>query len=269
MSETGRSVANSIAVPQLDGTDGESLGSIDVAEATRRVKAYCSHAESGWVVYDVAAEALRPSGLFDTVTPWSLNWANLLNGRVSVTDIIRFNKVKREEYCDLLRTVPVATPLAELDEDETKAVAALCAFGFDGVWAATKMSALYRPASVPVLDGHLATALGFARNAFAVNAPKSAQYGRSGKIGSAVFGLQRMLRDSADELAVVRRALVTENPTASFISDLRLLDIILWTSENDRRSQPTTKSRTQDHAPGTGTPALVTIDDVAPIPIGG
>lgn len=231
-------MAEFIEIPPLEGAAHPPLGPIDVGEAVSRVVVYCSTRLSGWAVYDVAAEALRPTGLFDAITPWSLNWANLLNGRATVTDVARFDVDHRKTLAGLLARIPLDTPLETLEGADLEAVVAVCAFGFSGVWAAktTKMAALYRPAAVPVLDGHIATAFGFAQNDFAIRARRSARYGRTDKIRFTVHSLRQNLRDNATQIQRVREELVTMNPTASFISDLRLLDIILWTTEDSRRA---------------------------------
>lgn len=225
-----------IAIPRIESATGEPLSELDSDDVTHRVHAYCSISEGGWVVYDLAAAALRKTGAFETVTPWSLNWGNLLNGNVTVKNVAHFTRDKREHFAQLIAEVPDDTDLADMDSDEVDAVARLCSFGYDGVWAAktTKVAALYRPRAVPVLDGQIALALGFARNEFATRAASGAKWKRAGKIGNTVRGLQRALQSNASALSAIRARLASVNPATEILSDVRLLDIILWTSQDAR-----------------------------------
>ncbi len=123
-----------------------------------------------------------------------------------------------------------------MDAAELEAVVQLCAFGYPGVWAAktTKVAALYRPAAVPVLDGQIASALGFANDDFAVRAKSDSAQSRTDKIRNTITGLRRALQCNANALASIRDHAVAFNPSVAVVTDLRLLDIILWTSQDSR-----------------------------------
>lgn len=113
------------------------------------------------------------------------------------------------------------------------AIVDVCCFGYSGVWCpkATKVAALFRPAAVPVLDGHIANAFGYGREAFSVASPNN---GRRTLIDRVVRALGRALYDYRDELAAIRDAATTAVPEIGQIPNLRLLDIVAWTAQDDR-----------------------------------
>ena len=98
--------------------------------------------------------------------PGPLLLADALAGRVSVVDVHSFIR-NLDAFVDLLVEVP-DVDLAAMDDDQLARVVDLCTFGFPGVWApkVTKVAALYRPRAVPVLDGYMALAFGYARERF-------------------------------------------------------------------------------------------------------
>jgi hypothetical protein len=86
---------------------------------------------------------------------------------VEVGDVAGFTLEKRTKFAEHLTAVP-AGDLNNLEQVGLQAVTTVCRFGFPGVWApkTTKMAALYRPASIPVLDGYVAMAYGLKREGF-------------------------------------------------------------------------------------------------------
>jgi len=128
--------------------------------------------------------------------------------------------------------VPHDIGLAELDEQGLDAISDVCRFGFPGAWSPTitKVAALYRPHAVPVLDGYVALAFGFARDGF------SAYDGgtRRARIGRVVRALASQLQTSRGLLAGLRADIGPLVPEIALISDVRLLDIIIWTAQDDR-----------------------------------
>lgn len=127
------------------------------------------------------------------------------------------------------------------------------------VWAPkiTKVAALYRPHAVPVLDGYVALAFGFARDGF------SAYDGgaRRGRIGQ-VCALATQLQTAQDLLAKLRAEVKHLVPEIQLISDVRLLDVIIWTAQDDRLERPGKPAgRWLSGAIGERTP----LDAVAPV----
>jgi hypothetical protein len=70
--------------------------------AAKRVVSFCCSPRSGWCTYDLAGEAARAAGHFDTVAPWSLLWADALAGRLSVDDLGRFSLERRTTFAQLI-----------------------------------------------------------------------------------------------------------------------------------------------------------------------
>ena len=109
----------------------------------------------------------------------------------------------------------------------------LCQYGWPGVWGPkiTKVGALYRPDSVPVLDGYVALAFGF-REGFS-----EGKQPRWSRIERVVHALAEAVNANADLLNQLRADAHELVPDLNRISDLRLLDIIIWTSQDDRISR--------------------------------
>jgi hypothetical protein len=187
-----------------EGFGSPRLGPVPYEDAVRRVKVFCTRADSGWITYDLAAHHARQAGQFATVGHWSMLYAEALAGQVTISDIANFTHERRIQFAELVRRVPPEVGLAELDGQALDAVSDLCRFGFPGVWAPkiTKVAALYRPHAVPVLDGYVALAYGFSRDGF------SAYDGgaRRERIGRVVRALAAQLRAPGRELLAELRA---------------------------------------------------------------
>lgn len=210
------------------------IGAVPLQDAVTRVVSFCTHPRSGWQTYDMLGALARQLGHFDEVAPWSLLWADTLAGRLSVSDIAGFTHERRSVLVQRLQNLP-AKHLVSMDDSEVGSLALLCRFGFSGVWAPkiTKMLALYRPDAVPVLDGYVAMAMGFTRNGF--SAGKEPRWQR---IHQSLLTIRDILRRQRDELTLIRQEVSNAVPDISNATDLRLLDIIIWTSQDDRMSRP-------------------------------
>lgn len=210
------------------------IGEVTVEDATRRTLAFCTHPASGWQTYDLAGAAARAAGHFDQFAPWSLFWADALAGRLSVADLAGFTHERREELTSRLAAVR-KVPLAQMEDRDLDALTIACQFGYRGVWAPkiTKMLALYRPESVPVLDGYVAMAMGFARTGFSEG--KDPRWER---IRRTLKTLRAVLRHQGKQLDRVRDEVRLIVPDIDVATDLRLLDIIVWTSQDDRLVRP-------------------------------
>lgn len=237
------------------------LPPVSYEEALHRVQAYCTHPMSGWATYDLCGIEARRAKLFDTVTPWSLLWTGALAGQVRVGDISNFTIARRQQLARHIAAVPEDQDLNGLDDAGRAAVVSVCQFGFPGVWApkSTKLAALYRPRAIPVLDGFVAMAFGFARAGFSEGTAA-----RSRRIERVVTALAAALDQYADVLADLRRDALRLVPHLSLIPDLRLLDIIIWTSQDDRTTRVRKKpgrwlgSNLEDRVP-------IALWDVAPV----
>ncbi len=148
-------------------------------------------------MYDLAAQSARNAGLLDTVAPWSLLFANALNGQVTLTNVADFTPERREEFARRVHRVPRDVDLADMAE-ETEAVVDACRFGFPGVWGPkiTELGALYRPRSIPVLDGPVAQAFGFSSDGFSL-AARERGLDRWARVRLAILALSRAIRDHA------------------------------------------------------------------------
>ncbi len=204
-------------------------------DAAKRVISFCCSPHSGWRSYDLAGAAARSAGQFDTVEPWSLLWADALAGRLSVDDLDGFSLERRTMFAERISAVPAGKDLAEFDESEREAVHRLCTFGFPGVWTpkSTKVSSLYRPCAVPVLDGYVAMAFGFNRTGFSEG--KAPRWNRITRVIDALAVYLDEHRDQMIELRETTRVSVEDIDVAS---DLRLLDIVIWCSQDDRQERP-------------------------------
>lgn len=221
--------------PAAAGFDGDVLAPVPVTDAAQRVLAFCTEPRSGWVTYHLAARSTRTSGLFDQVTTWSLLYANALAGRVDIEDVAGFSRERRRDFAARLATVPEDTDLHTMDDDGIATVVNLCCFGYHGVWGPkiTKMAALYRPYAVPVLDGHVAEVFGFNREGFS---NKARQHGldRYERIDKVVRALAIWIRIHRAEMAALRDAVTPTVPEIHDLPDLQLIDIVLWTSQDDK-----------------------------------
>lgn len=203
--------------------------------AAKRIVSFCCHPHSGWRTYDLAAAAARAAGHFDTVAPWSLLWADALAGQLSMNNLGEFSLERRTRLAQRISAVPADKDLAAFDETERAAVHDLCTFGYFGVWApkSTKVSSLYRPRAVPILDGHVAMAFGFNREGFSQGkAP------RRNKIERVINALARFLDDHRDQMSELRETVRGSVNDIVRATDLRLLDIMIWCSQDDLLERP-------------------------------
>lgn len=214
-------------------TDGV-LDPIPLDEAVHRVRTYCTTLSSGWLQYDLAAIIARRSGHFATVSPWHLLLATLMNGQPTMEDVGAFDFARRTDFASLLAAVPSDLPLARMTDQQRRAVVGLCEFGFPGAWAPkiTKVAALFRPHSVPILDGHVARVFGLGRAGFSEPARRGDDR-RLQRIGHAISGIADTLQQNEAWFWSLRRRLI-DLPGVARISDVRLLDILLWTTWDDR-----------------------------------
>lgn len=243
------------------GFEGTTLEPVSFDDAVARVRAFCTNPSSGWVTYDLAGVHARRAGMFDEVAPWSLLWADALAGQVAIKNIADFTESRREQFAALVRAVPAGVDLRELDDDAVARVVDLCMFGYAGVWGpkVTKVAALYRPHSVPVLDGYLAWAFGFSREAFSLGEGLRRQ-----RVDKVVGALAQWHRGNVDLMQELRDALLATVPEVALVSDVRLADIVIWTSQDDRLSRPRKpRNAWRDFTAGRRTP----LDALAPVAV--
>lgn len=217
------------------GFEGDVLGSIHYDDACRRLLTFTTAPSGAWVTYDLPAIQARSAGVFDRVLPWSLMLADALAGQVSLRNIAEFTVERRQRFAELVRRLPLEKDLVSMTDDERAAVVDLCCFGYQGVWGpkVTKVAALYRPRSVPVMDSHLAHAFGYSREAFSTGAGL-----RAGRVRKIVDTLGDWLQEHPHVMDALRNTVQPVIPEVGLISDLRLLTIILWTSQDDRLVRP-------------------------------
>ena len=216
--------------------EGDVLGPISVDVARRRVLAYCTEPRSGWGVYDLAGIQARRAGLLDQISTWSLLLANALNGQVTLNNLADFTQGFQRDLAARIANVPADVDLDGTISDEVlERVVNVCDFGFDGVWAPkiTKLAALYRPGSVPVLDGHVAQAFGFSHDSFSIKAVQRS-IGRRDRIRKVVHALATGVTEHTRQLDELRELVAPAVPEIRLVPYLRLLDIVIWTSQDDR-----------------------------------
>jgi Family of unknown function (DUF6308) len=215
------------------GFSGDILGPVRLDDAIRRVVAFCCSPQSGFLGYDLAGAAARSTGRLAEVGPWTILLAEALAGRVTVGNVHGFVSNIRE-FAELLAEVR-DKDLALLDDRESAAVTAFCSFGFAGAWAPkiTKVGALFRPKAIPIMDGYLALAFGYSRDAFSVGAAPRRQ-----AIHRVITALAAGILANEDKLQEVRSQAADRVPAVTFLSDLRLADVIIWTAQDDRMERP-------------------------------
>lgn len=217
------------------------LPPIPYQDALRRVQAYMAAEGTGWATYDLPGIHARRAGYFATVGPWSLLPVIALSGRVAQKQVAAFTHDRRQEFAKRVASVPDQVPLAEMTDDQLAAVVHLTSFGFKGAWGPTitKLAALYRPEAVPVLDSQIACAFGLAPDAFTK--------GKQWKVH--IEAVVRQIaewhrrpenRELLRHVRVESGELVDE---VALVSDVRLLDIILWTSQDDVSSRRRAKRK--------------------------
>jgi hypothetical protein len=196
--------------------------------AAKRVVSFCCDPHSGWRTYDLAGTAARAAGHFDTVAPWSLLWADILAGQLSVDNLGEFSLERRNRLAQRISAIPAGKDLATFDESERDVVHKLCTFGYPGVWApkSTKVSSLYRPRAVPVLDGYVAMAFGFNRDGFS-----EGEASRRNRIARVIDALAAFLDEHRDQMIELRETARVSVRDIDVASDLRLLDIVIRCSQ--------------------------------------
>lgn len=214
-----------------NGFGGDVLPPVAFEDALHRVRAYCTDVNSGWSTYDLCGIEARLDGYFEQVRPWSLLAADALAGQIQVRDVARFDARHRVEFANRLMAVPPRIDLDQLDATGRAAVTRLCQYGFSGVWAPkmTKVAALFRPQAVPVLDGYVSLAFGFSRQGFS-----EGREPRWERIARVIDSLALSLGAHREFLGELRVSAIELAPDLPLIPDLRLLDIIIWTSQDDR-----------------------------------
>lgn len=215
------------------GFSGNILGPIQLDDAVRRVVAFCCSPQSGFLGYDLAGAAARSTGRLAEVGPWTILLAEALAGRVTVGNVHGFARHIRE-FAELLAEVR-DKDLALLDSRESAAVTAFCSFGFAGAWAPkiTKVGALFRPKAIPIMDGYLALAFGYTRDAFSAGVAPRQQ-----AIDRVITALAAGITANEEKLRRVRSRAASCVPAVTFLSDLRLADVIIWTAQDDRMERP-------------------------------
>lgn len=231
---------------KIDPPSTGGIESIPVEDAIARVRAYCCDPESGWHTYDRLARAARENGVFDEVSPWSILWAEALNGQPRAKDVLGFDSTMRKRIAQQVEKFR-GRALRDLEDPEMVELVKLCSEGFKNVWAPkmTKVLALYLPDTVPVLDGNVARAMGLPRSAFRQRSRGGDRVMRSREesISQAVHALRKALRENEEALDEVRSKVSRHVPDLVEVSEVRLLDMIIWTTHEDR---VTTKKKWSD-----------------------
>ncbi|MFE9205654.1 DUF6308 family protein [Micromonospora sp. NPDC007230] len=164
---------------------------------------------------------------------------------MDLKQVADFDRTQRRMFADLIGRVLADRDLHLMDDDEIDDVIRVCQFGFGGAWAPkiTKLAALYRPRAVPVLDGHVGMAFGFRRKDLST---KGNRHGlsRRQRLDGIVRALAAYLKDHQPAVARLRAAVSETVPELAaaeagagkppLISDLRLLDMVIWTAMDDR-----------------------------------
>lgn len=222
-----------LALDLTAGFSGDILGPVSLDDAVRRVVAFCCSQQSGFLGYDLVGAAARATGRLAEVGPWTILLAEALAGRVTVGNVHGF-ACHITEFAELLAEVR-DKDLARLDDRECAAVKAFCSFGFAGAWAPkiTKVGALFRPRAIPIMDGYLALAFGYSRDAFSVGTAQRRQ-----AIDRVITALATGIAANEDKLQEVRSHAAGRVPAVTLLSDLRLTDVIIWTAQDDRMKRP-------------------------------
>jgi hypothetical protein len=210
------------------GFEDEALPPVELDAAVRRVVAYATDPDGDWAARDVVGHAARQAGAFDVVSPWTVLLGDRLAGQVTEAQISGFTLSDRREFVALLDAVPAEKDLADFTPEERERVVALCRFDFTGVWGpkSSKVPAMYRPRAVPTLDSTLALAFGLGRTGFTE--------ADTDRIARVVDAYARTLHDERETVAALRAAVREHVVDVDLVSDVRLLDIVLLTSQEDR-----------------------------------
>ena len=214
---------------------GDVLGPIAMDAAAHRVLAYCTAPVSGWGVYDLMGVLARRQGGFRTIDSSTLLLANAINGQVSLANLAAFDLERRRDFAARVSRVPATAELARMDGPGVDAVVDVCCFGFPGVRGPkiTKIGALFRPGAVPMLDGYVGLAFGFGAEAFTAAATQQGMNRRE-RVHAVVEAMAGWLSTHQPAVATLRSLTEPTVPEISLIPDLRLVDLVLWTSQDDR-----------------------------------
>lgn len=177
----------------------------------------------------------RRSGQFEVVDASTLLLANAINGQVSLANLAAFDHERRRTFASLIARIPATAELARLDGQGLVAAVDACAFGFPGVWGPkiTKVGALFRPGAIPMLDGYVGLAFGFGAEAFTAAATQQGMNRRE-RIDAVVRAMATWLATHEHVIAALRCRTEPTVPELALIPDLRLIDLVLWTSQDDR-----------------------------------
>ena len=147
-----------------------------------------------------------------------------------MSNLGEFSLERRTRFAQRISAIPAGKDLAALNESERNAVQNLCTFGYRGVWApkSTKVSSLDRPLAVPVLDGYVAMAFGFNRDGFS-----EGEASRRNRIARVIDALAAFLDEHRDQIIELRETARVSVRDIDVASDLRLLDIVIWCSQDD------------------------------------
>ncbi len=209
------------------GFDGDVIGSISVADAAKRVVSFCG--SPGFIAYDLAGFQARERGCLTHVGPWSLLIADALNGHVTVKNVAQFCG-SLDRFVELLGAVP-RKELADMNGSDIGRVVDLCCFGFSGAWAPkiTKLGGAFRPEAIPILDSKIACAFGYRASAFTHGVEE-----RRTAITAVVEALCRRIKEHRVLLTALRQRIEETVPISCILTELRLVDIVLWTSQDDK-----------------------------------
>lgn len=242
-----------------DGFGPSALDPIPFEHALKRLRSFLTAPYSGWVSYDLASVHPRKDGYFEAVSPWSLLLADALAGQVSISNIASFDREQRSRFAERVTAIPADVDLGQMSDDGIAAVCLLAQMGFKGVWGPkiTKVAALYRPRAMPVLDGYIAIAFGYKRTSYSEGVAP-----RWGAIERTIQRIASWLAENGRTVHELRAATADLVPATHTLTDVRLVDIILWTSQDDQFDRPGSKRNFWLNRPE-GTP--IGLDDVEPI----
>ena len=214
----------------------DTLGPIPVQDAVQRVIAFCCSPRSGFLGYDLVGHVARETGRLAEIGPWSILLADALAGRVTIDNLHSF-MLNLDEFAARINLIPDAD-LAALEHADLLSVMHFCKFGFSGVWAPkiTKVGALVPAPSIPILDGYLALGFGYSEVGFS-----EGKQTRWRAIERVIEAIASGIADQTPAFTALRHQAEQRVPAVKLLSDVRLTDIILWTSQADRMERPRKK----------------------------
>lgn len=184
------------------------------------------------------------------LSPWSILIESALAGQANGDGVSSFCTDHRKSLASLIAALPDDT---DLSTDHVEAIVALATFTSPGVRLAktTKVAAAFRPRAVPIIDSKCC-------NAFGLSVPETeAKTARTVRAITEAYAV--ILGDHRDTLTAIREVAVLTAPIyrrRDIISNLRLLDIIIWCAQNlrDYTGRDTTRAwNTSTDAPATDT----------------